>query len=109
MGFDIVATRGTAAFLAENDIPSKEINKVREGSPHIVDELLAGRIDIVVNTPEGTGPLLDSRSIRSTATQLSLPLFTTIAAAAAAVEGIAKSKQNIPLEVCSIQEYLSHL
>ncbi len=117
LGFEIVATRGTAAFLAENGLESRVINKVREGSPHIVDELLAGKIDIVVNTPEGTGPFLDSRTIRSTSTQLSLPLFTTIAAASSAVEGIAQvienrakedqAKENRPLEVCSIQEYLS--
>lgn len=107
LGFEVVATSGTAAFLAENGIESRQINKVREGSPHIVDELFAGKIDLVLNTPEGTGPLLDSRSIRSTSTQLSLPLFTTVAAAAAAAEGIAQATEKRPLKVCSIQEYLN--
>ena len=71
-----------------------------------IDELLAGKIAMVINTPEGRGPLLDSRTIRSTSVQLSLPLFTTIAAADAAVRGIERSKSDVELNVCSIQEYL---
>jgi carbamoyl-phosphate synthase large subunit len=106
MGFSLVGTKGTSQLLEENGIVSRSINKVREGSPHIVDDLLANKIAMVINTPEGTGPLLDSRTIRSTATQMSLPLFTTIAAADAAVQAIERSKSGVPLNVCSIQEYL---
>ena len=109
LGFSLMATNGTAGFLREHQIDVSTINKVREGSPHVVDELLAGNIKMVINTPEGMGPFLDSRTIRSTSTQLSLPLFTTIAAAAAAVQGIERSKSDVKLNVCSIQEYLQLL
>ena len=107
LGFSLVCTKGTAAVLQKAGLNVREINKVRDGSPHIVDELLEGKIAMVINTPEGTGPLLDSRSIRSTATQQSLPLFTTIAAAQACVQGIERANSKVPLNVCSLQEYLN--
>lgn len=107
LSFSLVATKGTAEFLKKQGIAVTPINKVREGSPHIVDSLNNQSIQLVINTPEGTGPLLDSRTIRSTATELSIPLFTTIAAAEAAVDSIALQKQGRGLSVCSIQEYLS--
>jgi carbamoyl-phosphate synthase large subunit len=66
-------------------------------------------VDLVINTPEGTGPLLDSKSIRSTATELSLPLFTTIAAAEVAVKGIALSRIEEEWDVYPIQEYLESI
>ena len=106
LGFKIIATGGTADFLEQNGIKPARINKVRFGSPHVLDELHAGRVQMVINTPEGTGPLLDSRTIRSTATEMSLPLFTTVAAADAAVDAIEQSIHGKPFEVCSIQEYL---
>ena len=106
LGFHCVATRGTAAFLEKHGIPVEVVNKVREGSPHVVDELNAGTIAMVVNTPEGTGPLLDSRTIRSTAISRGLPLFTTIAAAEVAVQAIETMRSGATLGVCSLQEYL---
>ncbi len=106
LGFSIIATSGTANFLADQGIAAKSINKVREGSPHIVDALFAGEISLVINTPEGTGPLLDSRTIRSTSTELSIPLFTTIAAADAAVAAIELANSGAEIGVQSIQEYL---
>ena len=102
-----MATQGTAEFLQKRGLEVKIINKVRDGSPHVVDGLLSGSIDMVINTPEGTGPLLDSRSIRSTATELSLPLFTTVAAAENAVQGIELLKQAEQMYVRPIQEYLA--
>ena len=109
LGFTFVATNGTAAFLNGHGIESRSINKVREGSPHVVDEIFGGKIDLLINTPEGTDPILDSRTIRSTAVQLSLPVFTTVAAADAAVRGIERLKSGQVLDVCSLQEYLSLL
>lgn len=109
LGFDILATKGTAAFLAERGIRARSINKVRDGSPHVVDELVQGKIHMVINTPEGTGPLLDSRTIRSTSTELSLPLFTTMAAADAAVSAIEQTANGLAFEVCSMQEYLAEI
>ena len=109
MGFSLVATRGTASFLRGRGLEVREVNKVQDGSPHIVDELRADRIAMVINTPEGTGPLLDSRTIRSTSTELGLPLFTTVAAANAAVDGISQLRHAEKISVCSIQEYLTRI
>lgn len=108
LGFELIATQGTAEFLSKNGIKTGIINKVRDGSPHVVDMLVNGRISMVINTPEGTGPLLDSRTIRSTATELRLPLFTTVAAAESAVNAIElrNSKPENLLRVKAIQDYL---
>jgi carbamoyl-phosphate synthase large subunit len=106
LGFEIVATEGTLKFLSRQGIEATQVNKVREGSPHIVDALESGEIEMVINTPEGTGPLLDSRSIRSTATSLNIPLFTTVAAAEAAVLAIEAAKKGDGFGVKSLQEYI---
>ncbi len=106
LGFSILATRGSARFLKDNDVQCEEINKVREGSPHVVDELQAGKIAMVINTPEGSQPLLDSRSIRSTSIQMRVPLFTTLAAAEAAGRAIRNKKNDKGLDVKSIQDYI---
>ncbi len=112
LGFEIIATKGTSDFLLTHGIKSKSINKVREGSPHIVDLVNEGGISLIINTPEGTGPLLDSRTIRSTAIEQRIPLFTTLAAAEQAVSAMqlrsseAKLGLRYPSGVSSIQEYL---
>jgi len=107
IGFKLLATQGTHAFLTAKGLDVQLVNKVREGSPHIVDSLLKGEVAMVINTPEGTGTLLDSKSIRRTAVEMSIPLFTTIAAAFAALQAIEQVKQQNELLVCSIQEYLA--
>ena len=106
LGFSIVSTKGTAAFLNENGVKSDIVNKVRDGSPHIVDMLKSDQIDLVINTPEGTGPMLDSRSIRSTSVENQLPIFTTAAAALVAVDAIENLKKNKFFYVESLQEHL---
>jgi len=107
LGFTIIATSGTAAFLKKHDIPVERINKVRDGSPHVVDLLQERKIHFVINTPEGSGPMLDSKSIRRTALEQGLPLFTSIEGAKAAVEAIRDLKAGRKFEVRSIQEYLA--
>jgi len=107
LGFELIATEGTVKFLSGQGIEAQQINKVRDGSPHIVDSLEAGEIALVINTPEGTGPLLDSRSIRSTATSLNIPLFTTVAAAEAATLAIEVAKSGEKFGVRSLQEYIA--
>ncbi|MCL4150023.1 UNVERIFIED_CONTAM: hypothetical protein GTU68_028799 [Idotea baltica] len=104
-GFSLVATSGTASYLNSKGIKVETINKVREGSPHIVDALSAHEIDLVINTPEGSDPLLDSRSIRLVANELGVPTFTTIAAAGAAAQAIEMLVENSELEVSSLQDY----
>ena len=104
--FQIVATRGTAAYLGEAGLSVETINKVKEGSPHIVDAIQAGTIALVINTTEGVQSLSDSFSIRRSALECRVPYFTTIAGASAAAEGIARLHQGL-LGVTPIQEYHS--
>ncbi|MFZ5709872.1 MAG: carbamoyl-phosphate synthase large subunit [Pseudomonadota bacterium] len=88
LGFQIVATRGTAAFLKERGIASEVVNKVYEGRPNIVDQLKDGRISLVMNTTEGSQSISDSRDIRSVALYDKIPYFTTAAACIAAVQAM---------------------
>ncbi|MEJ8563183.1 carbamoyl-phosphate synthase large subunit [Yoonia sp. GPGPB17] len=85
LGFDIVATRGTAAWLTENQIDCEVVNKVYEGGLTIVDRLKDGHIALVFNTTEGAQAVEDSRDIRAVALYDKIPYFTTAAAAHAAV------------------------
>jgi carbamoyl-phosphate synthase large subunit len=80
------------------------INKVQEGSPHIVDAIRAGEIAAVMNTTEGAQSVADSFSIRRSALECRVPYFTTLAGAAAAAEGIARLCQGL-LTVTPLQEY----
>lgn len=103
-GFSLVATRGTGAFLRQHGLGVELINKVLEGSPHIVDALQAGSIDLVINTTEGSKSIEDSYSIRRSSLECQVPYFTTIAAAAAAADGIARLNRGL-LDVTPLQEY----
>jgi len=102
LGFDIIATRGTAAFLKEKNIICKQINKVYEGRPNIVDTMKNGEIDLVMNTTEGTQAVNDSREIRSVALFDKIPYFTTAAAAHAAALAI-QSQTEGEIKVKSLQ------
>jgi carbamoyl-phosphate synthase large subunit len=104
MGFQIVATRGTAKSLIAAGIPVRTVNKVLEGRPHIVDEMKNGDICLVFNTTDGAQALADSASIRKTALQLKIPYCTTMAGAAAVVQAI-QSLKGGSLEVAPLQSY----
>ncbi|PWE33344.1 carbamoyl phosphate synthase large subunit [Maritimibacter sp. 55A14] len=88
MGFGIVATRGTAAFLDGAGVACETVNKVYEGRPNIVDMLKNGEIALVFNTTEGAQAVEDSRDIRAVALYDKIPYFTTAAASHAAVLAI---------------------
>jgi carbamoyl-phosphate synthase large subunit len=103
MGFDLIATRGTANHIRNLGLKCERVNKVLEGGPHIVDAMKDGRVAMVVNTPDASGTK-DSFSIRRTALELRLPYFTTMAGAKAAVEGIFALKHE-PFEVRALQDY----
>ncbi len=103
MGFDLIATDGTARFIRELGIECATVNKVAQGSPHVVDLMRAGKIAMVINTPEARGAE-DSFSIRRTALEMKLPYCTTMAGAQAAVEAIAVLKEG-SLEVRALQDY----
>ena len=104
LGFRIVATRGTAAFLESQDIPVEIVNKVREGQPHIVDTMINGDIQLVFNTTEGAQAIADSFSLRRSALIHKIPYFTTVAGARAAVQAIA-ALQDGSLDVAPLQSY----
>jgi carbamoyl-phosphate synthase large subunit len=84
LGFRLLATAGTAKYLAEHDIPATRVNKVYEGRPHIVDTLKDGGVQIVFNTTEGTQSIADSRAIRALTLSGKIPYYTTAAGARAA-------------------------
>ena len=108
MGFALIATDGTARYLAGEGIAVSAVNKVAQGRPHIVDRVKDGAVALVVNTTEGVQSLKDSASIRASALYGKVPYFTTAAASVAAVQAIAALKQR-PLEVRSLQSYYSAL
>ena len=87
-GFDLVATHGTASFLARHGVSCRRINKVREGRPHIVDLICNGEMDLIVNTTEGRASILESHEIREQAVRNNVTYFTTLAAADAACRAI---------------------
>ncbi|PTE21551.1 carbamoyl phosphate synthase large subunit [Cereibacter changlensis JA139] len=88
MGFELIATRGTAGWLSEQGIAATRVNKVYEGRPNIVDMLKNGEIALVLNTTEGSQAVSDSRDIRAVALYDKIPYFTTAAASIAAVEAM---------------------
>ena len=103
MGFTLIATAGTSRHIRKLGLECEQVNKVLEGSPHIVDAMKQGRIAMVINTPDASGAK-DSFSIRRTALELRLPYFTTMAGASAAVQGIEALKTR-PFEVRALQDY----
>ena len=94
MGFEIIATRGTAKYLQAAGLDVRTVNKVLEGRPHIVDALKNGEVQLVFNTTEGAQSLADSFSIRRTALQQRVPYYTTMAGAVAATQAIAALRQG---------------
>jgi carbamoyl-phosphate synthase large subunit len=110
MRFILVATSGTARAIQALGYPCESVNKVREGSPHIVDKIGQGEIKLVINTPEGSSQMLDSRSIRLVATELNIPTYTTMAAAIAAMEAMRIDRKFLGddesrLEVRALQDF----
>ena len=104
LGFRLLATRGTAAFLSGAGLPVQTVNKVTEGSPHVVDAIKRGEIALILNTPLGRDAHDDSIQIRQAAVRQGVPLLTTLSAAAAAVQGI-KALRERELRVRSLQEH----
>jgi carbamoyl-phosphate synthase large subunit len=104
MAFDLVATRGTAAFLEQRGVPCEMIYKVNEGRPHVVDRIKSRGIDLVINTPLGETSFYDDGAIRKNAILYGVLCITTITAAAATVEAIRALRERESLEVISLQE-----
>jgi carbamoyl-phosphate synthase large subunit len=101
LGFDLCATRGTAAYLSERGIAVTAVNKVAEGRPHVVDMIKNGEIDMIVNTTdERRSSIQDSYSIRRSALQARVTYYTTLAGARAACMGM---QQMSELRAYSLQ------
>ena len=104
LGFSIVATGGTRAFLQQNGIEAAPVSKMHEPRPHIADCIKNGDIQLVINTPLGKSSKEDDSFIRKAAIGYRIPYVTTIAAALSAVQGVAAFKQKAPT-VKSVQGY----
>ncbi len=105
MGFKLVATGGTCAHLKNSGLEVTRINKVMEGQPHIVDAIINGQIDFMINTTRGPQAIADATSIRRQALTHKIPYYTLLTAARAGVQAI-QSMRTREIEVHPIQDYL---
>jgi carbamoyl-phosphate synthase large subunit len=103
LGFTIVATRGTAEAIQRWGVPATVINKIADGSPHVVDLIESGEVDLVVNTPTGSGARTDGWEIRRAAVARGIPALTTLSAGLSAARAIAAARQG-EVGVVSLQE-----
>ncbi len=103
LGFSIVATRGTAAAMAEVGVAAATLNKVGEGSPHVVDWIERGDIALVINTPTGSGARSDGWEIRRAAVMRGIPCITTLSGGQAAARAIQAGRER-RAPVVSLQE-----
>jgi carbamoyl-phosphate synthase large subunit len=104
LGFKLYATPGTADFIRRVGLPVSYINKMSDGSPHTVDLIRNGEVQLILNTPLGPNAHFDGAEIRAAATLMGVPLLTTLSAAAAAVSAIQAMNKN-ELRYRSLQEH----
>ena len=103
LGFRVVATRGTAQAIARMGVPAVPLNKIGEGSPHVVDWIERGDVDLVINTPTGSGARSDGWEIRRAAVARGIPCITTLSGALAATRAIRAGREGVA-GVRSLQE-----
>jgi carbamoyl-phosphate synthase large subunit len=103
-GFRIVATRGTAEAIARMGVPVERLNKLGEGSPHVLDWIERGDVGLVVNTPTGVGARTDGWEIRRAAVMHGIPCLTTLSAGVSAARAIARARRDGAPEVLCLQE-----
>ncbi|MGH8900246.1 MAG: carbamoyl-phosphate synthase large subunit, partial [Egibacteraceae bacterium] len=105
LGFDVLATEGTAETLRLAGVQAEVVRKFSEGSPNVVDRILAGEVDLVLNTPKGGGgPRVDGYEIRTAAVSNGIPCITTLSGILAAIQGIEALRANT-VGVRSLQSY----
>ncbi len=104
LGFEILATAGTHAFLSRQGVGSRQINKVSEGQPHVADAIKNGQIHLVINTGLGDKTLQDGYIIRRAALKFNIPYTTTIAGAIALSKAVTMLKESA-LDIRTVQEY----
>ncbi|MFC7572054.1 hypothetical protein ACFQX8_06165 [Klenkia terrae] len=107
LGFTVLATAGTAQVLRRNGVPCTVVGKYSDGPGNVVEAILAGEVDMVVNTPFGapgnSGPRLDGYEIRTAAVTAGIPCITTVQGMAAAVQGV-ESLRRGDIGVRSLQD-----
>ncbi|MDX6632738.1 MAG: carbamoyl-phosphate synthase large subunit [Solirubrobacterales bacterium] len=103
LGFKLLATGGTAQAISAMGVPVKAINKIGEGSPHVVDYIRDGEVDLVINTPTGSGARSDGYEIRTAAARHGVACVTTMTGASAASRAIV-AQREAPADVRSLQE-----
>jgi carbamoyl-phosphate synthase large subunit len=103
-GFRIVATRGTAEAIARMGVPVETLNKIGEGSPHVVDWIERGDVDLVINTPTGVGARTDGHEIRRAAVTHGVPCLTTLSAGVSAARAISRARIDGEPEVLCLQD-----
>ena len=104
LGFNLVATYGTANRLREVGLECEDVFKVNEGRPNIADLIRQGEIALIINTPLGKTSFYDEQAIRKAALQFNVPCVTTITGAEALVEAISTKKSQSGVTVRSLQE-----
>ncbi len=104
LGYRVFSTRGTAAVLREHGVAVEELKKLSDGSPNAAELIREQKIDLIINTPNGKGPMLDEAKIRSLAVSFKVPCITTIRMAKAAVFGL-QAVRGAQLEVNPISYY----
>lgn len=104
LGFALVATRGTAAYLRAHGVESGTVYKVNEGRPNIADQVVNGTVQMIINTPLGRASFFDDRTVRRAAMLHGVPCITTLTGAAAAVSGIRALREH-KVSVRALQDY----
>ncbi|MGQ9562970.1 MAG: carbamoyl-phosphate synthase large subunit [Thermogutta sp.] len=104
LGFDLLATKGTADRLEQAGVSVTRLKKIKEGHPNVLDYIVNGDIQLIINTPSGKGARTDEGHIRASAIAQGIPCITTISAAEAAVKAIEAMAQNAEFEVEAIQD-----
>jgi carbamoyl-phosphate synthase large subunit len=104
LGFRLIATRGTAAYLRAYGLDVDVVYKVNEGRPNVADEIVNRKVDLVINTPLGRESFFDDRAVRRAAMMHEVPCITTLTGAAAAVQAIRALRQH-PLGIRALQDY----
>jgi len=108
LGFRLVASRGTAAYLRAYGLDVDVVFKVNEGRPNIADEVVNRKIDLIVNTPLGRQSYFDDRAVRRAAMMYQVPCITTLTGAAAAVSAIRAIRQQ-GVSVRALQDYYAEI
>ncbi|MCU0424244.1 MAG: carbamoyl-phosphate synthase large subunit [Candidatus Kapabacteria bacterium] len=105
LGFEILATSGTAQWLKEHGVPASTLLKYYEGSPNVIDYIEQGSINLVINTPKGENSRVDEQVMGRSAMKFKVPFITTLAAAQASLKGLQNVRASDAVRVRSLQEY----